>query len=112
MPDPALQQLRLLQRRQRALLTKRERQQLKRSQDLLQRLRSRHAEAAGIDPDLEDDEITESAHTADARIEMLLDGDDAERSAILGDVERLRMRGWLDAGAPGLEQALGARKEA
>ena len=102
MSDPALQQLRVLQRRQAALLTKRETQQLRRTLGLLQRVLERHAE-------LEDGEIVDSAHGANTKIGMLLSADDDERAAILGDVERLRMRGWLDAGAPGLEQALAAR---
>lgn len=107
MSDPAIPQLRQLKRREAALLTKREKQQLRRARDLLIRVRKRHGEAAGIELDYEDDEFTESAEGAEARIEMLFDADDAERKVLIGEVEKLRMRAWLDAGAPGLEDALG-----
>ena len=102
MPDPALKQIRQLKRRQQALLSRSEKKQLRRTQGLLHLVLRRHAE-------LEDGDIVDSAHGANTKIGMLLSADDCERAAILGDVERLRMRGWLDAGAPGLEQALAAR---
>lgn len=103
-----------LKARQRALLTKRERQQLERAVVLLGRVYERRCKALGIEPgygDEDDDHVAWPAHVADAYVSALLEGDEDERRAVSNEAERLRMGVWMESGTAfdGLAAALRGR---
>lgn len=94
-------QLESLKARKNALLTKRERQQLERTQMLLERVYERRCKALDIEPgygDEDDDPIAWPAKVAEVKVSVLLEGDQLERESIGREVDGLRNRVWL-AGA-------------